>query len=228
MVPVVTLALLPDPVLSPDALERHRPALTALCRRMLGSAPAAEDAVQETLLRAWRAADRFEGRAELGTWLRRIARNVCLDELGARRPLVVASLDDGPAVADTVPAPAADPADTAVHADTVRLACALALALLPPRQRAVLVLCAVLDLRAGEAAAVLGTSKASVNSALQRARATLLAASASREAIDPALDVPRRAVLARYVAALAAGDVEALIELARDEAGPAAADALAA
>jgi RNA polymerase sigma-70 factor (ECF subfamily) len=204
---------------------------------MLGSPAGAEDAVQETLLRAWRGSHRFEGRAQLGTWLTRIARNVCLDELGARRPPVAASLDEDPDLAAGAPdgpagrPAAADPADVVVHAEQVRLACAVALALLPPRQRAALVLCAVLDLRASEAATVLGTSPAAVNSALQRARATLLAAQASPDAVDPALGAGGRALLVRYTEALTGGDVGALVALAREEGGagaPAAVDLLAA
>jgi RNA polymerase sigma-70 factor (ECF subfamily) len=198
---------------------------------MLGSAAEAEDAVQETLLRAWRAGHRFEGRAPLGAWLFRIARNVCLDELGraARSPRLVPLADaagsppDGaaeatrPALGD---AGAADPAAVVLHRETVRLACAVALQVLPPRQRAVLVLCVVLRVPAREAAQLLGTSVASVNSSLQRARATLLAADARPHAVDPLSDPDRRLLLRRYVTAFATGDARALAALALEEHGP--------
>jgi RNA polymerase sigma-70 factor (ECF subfamily) len=195
---------------------------------MLGSAAEAEDAVQETLLRAWRAGHRFEGRAPLGAWLFRIARNVCLDELGraARSPRLVPLADaagsppDGaaeatrPALGD---AGAADPAAVVLHRETVRLACAVALQVLPPRQRAVLVLCVVLRVPAREAAQLLGTSVASVNSSIQRARATLLATDAAPHAVEPALDAEGRVLLTRYVTALTTGDARGLVALALEE-----------
>ncbi len=220
------LTVVPPPLaarsVTGDVLEHHRPVLTAHCRRLLGSRWAAEDAVQETLLRAWRGGDRFQGRSQLGTWLLRIATNVCLDELsGGRRHGVPAAIEDVEDLAADPDArgPEADPADVAVRRETLRLACVVALRCLPPRQRAVLVLCRVLRLRASEAAELLGTSEASVNSALQRARASLLAADVGADAVDDVVDAPRRALLARYVAAFATSDVEALVGLALEEAG---------
>jgi RNA polymerase sigma-70 factor (ECF subfamily) len=219
------------PRLAATDLEQHRPALTGLCRRMLGSATGAEDAVQETLLRAWRAGHRFEGRAPLGAWLVRIARNVCLDELESttRRPRVVPLLDAagvlGPpadAIGDASGSGrphdlASDPATVVLHRETVRLACAVALQVLPPRQRAALILCVVLRLPASEAAHLLGSSVASVNSSIQRARATLLATDAAPHAVEPALDAEGRVLLTRYVTALTTGDARGLVALALEE-----------
>src|ERR687898_1201850 len=174
------------------ALERHRAELTGYCYRMLGSPFEAEDAVQDTMVRAWRAADRFEGRSSVRTWLYRIATNVCLDHLDGRkrraRPMDVAEsrvVEDGigsprPESDWVLPAPdgwaaptGADPADRAVAHESITLAFVAALAHLPPRQRAVLILREVLRWHADEVAALLDTTVASVNSALQRARATL-------------------------------------------------------
>src|SRR5438128_9642620 len=172
-----------------EELEQHRGELTGYCYRMLASPFEAEDAVQETLLRAWKSLDRFEGRASVRSWLYRIATNVCLDMLNGRerraRPM-----DLGPAqepVAEnlnTLPEatwiqPIPDPAEVAVERDTLRLAFVGALQHLPPRQRAALILCEVLHWKAAEVAELLDTSVASVNSALQRARATLAAGNLS-------------------------------------------------
>ena len=209
-------------------LEEHRRELTAYCYRMLGSPFEAEDAVQETFLRAWRSYDRFEGRAALRSWLYRIATNVCLDMVGSRerraRPM-----DLGPARepilenAAILPEatwiePIPDPADVAVDRETIRLALVAALQHLPPRQRAALILCEVLHWKASEVAELLETSVASVNSALQRARATLDKTDVSKTAAAPALDDADRELLGRYVQAFEAYDIEALTSLIHEDA----------
>src|ERR671937_1304101 len=167
-----------------NELEQYRGDLTGYCYRMLGSAFEAEDAVQETLLRALRGLDRFEGRTALRSWLYRIATNVCLDLLGSKerraRPMdlgpagapVLENLHERPETTWLEPIPA-DPADVAVERDTIRLAFVAALQHLPPRQRAVLILREVLRWHASEVAELLEASVPSVNSLLQRARATL-------------------------------------------------------
>ncbi len=178
-------------------LEAHRSELTAYCYRMLASPFEAEDAVQETFIRAWRSYDRFEGRAALRSWLYRIATNVCLDMLSGRerrarrwisgpsQAPVLANLNILPEttwiqpIPDGLVAPEGDPAEVAVARETIRLAFVAALQHLPPRQRAVLILCEVLRWKATEVAELLETSVASVNSALQRARATLEASKVS-------------------------------------------------
>ncbi len=207
-------------------LEEHRRELTAYCYRMLGSPFEAEDAVQETLLRAWRAHDRFEGRSALRSWLYRIATNVCLDMLGGRerraRPMdlgparepVAENLNMLPEVTWIEPTP--DPADEAVARETIRLAFVAALQHLPPRQRAVLILCEVLRWQASEVAELLETSVASVNSALQRARATLERADV--RATTSTLDEADADLLARYVAAFEAYDMDALTALIHEDA----------
>ena len=229
----------PDAVLDnehrPEELDRHRRELTGYCYRMLGSAFEAEDAVQETMLRAWRAADRFEGRSTLRSWLFRIATNVCLDMLRGRGRRAMA-MDLGPAgaadsyggttlaeqawispVPDATVAPGGDPAEVAEWRDTVRLAFVTALQQLPPRQRAVLILREVLGWQAAEVARLLDTTVASVNSALQRARATL--ASRRRELTwDPPVGADARNLLARYVDAFERYDVETLVSLLHEEA----------
>jgi RNA polymerase sigma-70 factor (ECF subfamily) len=217
-------------------LEQHRTELTGYCYRMLGSSFEAEDAVQETLVRAWRGFDRFEGRAAFRSWLYRIATNVCLDMLNGRerraRPM-----DLGPArepiaenlhtlpevtwiqpVPDGLVVPEGDPAEVAVARETIRLAFVAALQHLPPRQRAVLILCEVLRWQATEVAELLDTSVASVNSALQRARATLAAADVRAGEPAATLDAASRALLERYVAAFQDYDIEALTSLIQEDA----------
>jgi RNA polymerase sigma-70 factor (ECF subfamily) len=218
-------------------LEGHRVELTAYCYRMLGSGFEAEDAVQETLLRAWRSFDRFEARSSLRSWLYRIATNVCLDMLGGKerraRPMDLAS----PRTADAplgealpeatwiLPIPDGrvlsldgDPAEVAESRETIRLAFVAALQHLPPRQRAVLILREVLRWRASEVAELLDTSVASVNSALQRARSTLAATDLTvTEAVQP-MDEEQRELLARYVDAFERYDLESLTSLLREDA----------
>ena len=203
---------------------------------MLGSAFEAEDAVQETLVRAWRSFDRFEGRAALRSWLYRIATNVCLDMLNGRerraRPMDLgpARSPEGP-IGGTLPevtwiepipdgrvVPKGDPAEVAVARETVRLAFVAALQHLPPRQRAVLILCEVLRWKASEVAELLDTSVASVNSALQRARATLASRGVSATDPAPELDAAQRELLSRYVIAFERYDMDALTDLIREDA----------
>jgi RNA polymerase sigma-70 factor, ECF subfamily len=210
--------------LSLDGMEKHRGELVGFCYRMLGSPFEAEDAVQETLVRAWQNRDGFEGRASVRSWLYRIATNICLDmakspqrrarpmDLGPARAPVAENLNALPEATWLEPLP--DPADTAVERDTIRLAFVAALQHLSPKQRAVLILCEVLRWQATEVAELLQTSIASVNSALQRARATL--ASAKPEPADTReID---RALLQRYVAAFEAYDIEALTSLIHEDA----------
>jgi RNA polymerase sigma-70 factor, ECF subfamily len=228
-------SLTANPAAAEQQLEQHRRELTAYCYRMLGSPFEAEDAVQETLLRAWRSLDRFEGRAALRSWLYRIATNVCFDllngrerrarpmDLGPAREPVESNLNVLPEVTwiepvpDSVVAPEGDPADVAVAHETIRLAFVAALQHLPPRQRAVLILCEVLRWKAAEVAELLDTSVASVNSALQRARATLDSAEVGT---NPAaqLDDDASELLARYVEAFEAYDMEALTSLIHEDA----------
>jgi RNA polymerase sigma-70 factor, ECF subfamily len=216
-------------------LEQHRKELTGYCYRMLASPFEAEDAVQETLLRAWRGADRFEGRAALRSWLYRIATNVCLD-MARSRSRRATPMDLGPAQAPLAenlnipgeitwiqPIPdsamAADPGEVAVAHETIRLAFVAALQHLPARQRAVLILFEVLRWSAAEIAELLDSSVASVNSALQRARATLQARDISSEDDTAArIDDQRRELLARYVQAFRSYDVDALTQLLREDA----------
>jgi RNA polymerase sigma-70 factor (ECF subfamily) len=206
-------------------LEQYRRELTGYCYRMLGSAFDAEDAVQETMVRAWRSLDRFEGRSALKSWLYRIATNVCLDALAGRerraRPMdlgpaqepLLENLAELPEV--TWITPLATPDELAEQRDTLRLAFVAALQHLPPRQRATLILCEVLKWQASEAAELLETSVASINSALQRARATL----ATADTTAPAeLDDETRALLDRYVAAFEAYDIDRLTELLHEDA----------
>jgi RNA polymerase sigma-70 factor (ECF subfamily) len=177
---------------------------------MLGSSFDAEDAVQETLLRAWRAHGRFEGRASLRSWLYRIATNVCLDALGgaARRPVPVA---DVPEQVDDGGQP--DPSQSALTRERLRLAILAAVGNLPARQRTVLLLRDVLSWRASEVAELLGTTTAGVNSALQRARGALDAV--DLESLANATDERDRQLVERYLAAFADDDVDALVSLSR-------------
>ncbi len=215
-------------------LERYRAELTGYCNRMLGSPSEAEDAVQDTLVRAWRGLGRLERRARLRSWLYSIATNVCRDMLsgGARRASAwpPAGPDrDAEAVAGIGPyaggiaAPDADPAEIAARRDTVRRAFLAAFQHLPPRQRAALLLCEVLRWRAVEVAELLGTSAAAVRSALQRARATLAAVDAGAAGPARSLRPHERDLMARYVAAFVRDEVGELAALIRQDAmGPAA------
>ncbi|MEV8568363.1 sigma-70 family RNA polymerase sigma factor [Streptomyces sp. NPDC051322] len=218
-------------------LEGHRTELTGYCYRMLGSAFEAEDAVQDTMVRAWRSFDRFEGRSSLRSWLYRIATNVCLDmlkagskrarpmDLTAATPVAQAALNSRPEVTWLEPVPdgrvlpsVSDPAETAVERETIRLAFVAALQHLPPKQRAVLILREVLAWKASEVAELLETTVASVNSALQRARATLAESPpATTDSADP-LDEEQQKLLARYVAAFEGYDMQALTALLHEDA----------
>ncbi|MFJ2812448.1 sigma-70 family RNA polymerase sigma factor [Streptomyces sp. NPDC091279] len=220
-------------------LDKYRTELTGYCYRMLGSSFEAEDAVQDTMVRAWRSYGTFEGRSSLRSWLYRIATNVCLDMLSAGNkrarpmdlsdatPLARAALSPRPDTTWLEPMPDArvlpaveDPAEAAVAKESVRLAFMAALQQLPPKQRAVLILREVLAWRASEVAELLGTSVASVNSALQRARATL----AEREdkgagaAVSDPLDEEQQKLLERYVAAFEGYDMTALTALLHEDA----------
>jgi RNA polymerase sigma-70 factor (ECF subfamily) len=195
-----------------EELERHRPALTGYCHRMLGSPFDAEDAVQDTLVRAWRGMHRLERRAVLGAWLYRIATNVCVDMLQARARRAHERVDERLAAAG------GDPADLAAAHESLRHAFSAALWHLAPRQRAALILCEVLGWRASEAAELLGTSVGAVTSALQRARAALAAAGAGSAGPAPALGPTDRALLARYVGAFERHDVRGIVALVREDA----------
>jgi RNA polymerase sigma-70 factor (ECF subfamily) len=218
-----------------EQLEQYRVELTAYCYRMLGSVDA-EDAVQETFIRAWRAYDSFEGRSALRSWLYRIATNVCFDMLESRKrrarpmdlgpagePVVenlrtpdqlwIEPIPDGLVVPDT-----GDPADIVGARESIRLAFVAALQQLPARQRAVLILCEVLRWKAAEVAELLETSVASVNSALQRARATLAASTATQSTTVPSVEAADAELLERYVAAFEQYDMDALTELIREDA----------
>ncbi|HEU4383943.1 MAG TPA: sigma-70 family RNA polymerase sigma factor [Anaeromyxobacteraceae bacterium] len=215
-------------------LEAHRRALVGHCYRMLGSASEADDAVQETLLRAWRSLGGFDGRASLRTWLYRIATNVCLDALAdrSRRERPVAMGPPGTVHDDLLERPRShwlepipdmqalpadgDPAERAVLRQSIRLAFVAALQRLAPRQRAALLLAEVLGWPAAEIASALGTSVAAANSALQRARATL-AGSPPAEADLAELTHAQEALLERYVAAFERYDVDALAALLRED-----------
>lgn len=232
-----------EPALSPfsdgaeaDSLELYRRELTGYCYRMLGSAFEAEDAVQETMLRAVRAGQSFEGRSTFRSWLYRIATNVCLDQLRGRgrraSPVGLGppSAPDekflGPMLAEhrwvspvadcRVLSDYADPAEIAAQRETIRLAFVTALQALPARQRATLLLCQVLRFEAAEAAELLGTTTAAVNSSLQRARATLAGLQAERPTTNVRED--QAPLLARYVDAFERYDIAALLTLLHDDA----------
>jgi len=235
---------------SPDKLEEYRKELTGYCYRMLGSGSEADDAVQETMFRAWRAADGFEGRSSVRSWLYRIATNICLDmlrgrqrralpmDLGPASPPVESLLGD-PRPADIWVSPIADsrilpehgdPADIAVARDSVRLAFVTAMQHLPARQRAALLLCEVLKMPAAEAAATLDTSVPAVNSALQRARATLASVDSEASGDSGAFGssggsggsggsgVIDAGLLDQYVDAFQRYDMSALVNLLHDDA----------
>jgi RNA polymerase sigma-70 factor (ECF subfamily) len=233
---VTSVVMGPTDQLDPRLLE-HRRELTGYCYRMLGSSFDAEDAVQETMVRAWRGLADFEGRSALRSWLYRIATNVCLDQLsGRQRRALPMDLSGSPwqpvehSLAAKRPATAwvepvldrqvmpedADPAERAVVRESIRLAFVAALQHLPPRQRAVLILREVLRWKADEVAQLLDTTVASVNSALQRARATL--AEHGGELEPRPLDDEARALLEKYVDAFERYDMNAFVQLLHDDA----------
>lgn len=221
-------------------LEQYRPSLTGHCYRMLGSVVDAEDAVQEAMLRAWKGMDRFQGQSSLKTWLYRIATNVCLDMLSTseRRRVRPVDLSDSPGVVhdalvleqrprehwvepipDAMALPAAESCDPEEHAilrESIRLAFVAALQYLPPRQRAVLLLTQVLNWSAAEVAESLDMTVAAVNSALQRARATL--ATRNPAVVPRELSEEQMRLVARYVEAFERYDIAALTALLHEEA----------
>jgi RNA polymerase sigma-70 factor (ECF subfamily) len=220
----------------PEDLDQYRRELTGYCYRMLGSVFEADDAVQESMVRAWRNIGSFEGRSSLRSWLYRIATNVCLDMLRSRQRRALA-MDLGPSsTADNflgatlpehtwvTPMPDArvmpgddDPASVAATKESIRLAFVTALQHLPPKQRAVLILREVLRWQATEVAELLDTSVASVNSALQRARSTLANHDLERADVFD-VDPEQQALLARYVDAFERYDIPSLVMLLRDDA----------
>src|SRR5688572_12636793 len=215
-------------------LETHRSALTGHCYRMLGSPMDAEDAVQETMVRAWQSLDRFQGRSSVRTWLYRIATNVCLDALSSRsrraRPIeegpvgtIEDELETRPRThwlepipdAEALPADS-DPYELAALRQSIRLAFVAALQHLPPRQRAALILTEVLGWSAAEVAECLDTSAAAINSALQRARATLVSRNVTPSGDD--LSEEESTLLEQYVEAFHRYDVDGLVALLREDA----------
>jgi RNA polymerase sigma-70 factor, ECF subfamily len=218
-------------------LEEHRRELNAYCYRMLGSSFEAEDAVQDTMVRAWKNIDRFEGRAALRTWLYRIATNVCLDmiagrerrarpmDLGPAREPVIGNLATLPEVTwiepipdDSVMPDGGDPAEVALARESIKLAFVAALQHLPAQQRAVLILREVLRWKATEVAELLETSVAAVNSSLQRARATIDASEITQSDGPAPMDAAQRELLARYVDAFERYDIESLTKLLHEDA----------
>jgi len=215
-------------------LEQHRTALTGHCYRMLGSVGDADDAVQETMVRAWRSLDRFDERSSLRTWLTRIATNTCLDALSDRsrreRPMesgplgtIDDTLEERPRTHWLEPIPDAkaipadgDPAEQIILKQSIRLAFVAALQHLPPKQRAALILTEVLGWSAAEVATTLDTTTASINSALQRARATL--ATRPLDDAPAALPAAHIALVDRYVTAFERYDVDALVALLTEKA----------
>ncbi|HEX3786323.1 MAG TPA: sigma-70 family RNA polymerase sigma factor [Pseudonocardiaceae bacterium] len=221
-------SLVADPI--NGEFENHRRALTGYCYRMLGSGFEAEDAVQETMVRAWRGSDNLHSPGALRSWLYRIATNVCLSMLTEpqrrARPMGLgpsstadSELDAGlpeqawvsPIQDDRVLCAEGDPAELAVSRESIRLAFVAALQHLPPRQRAVLILREVLRWRAAEVAELLDTTVASVNSALQRARATL--ETVEPDNTGPMPEAEQRALLDGYVTAFQNYDIDALVQL---------------
>ena len=219
-------------------MEQYRKELTAYCYRMLGSGFEAEDAVQETYVRAWRSFDSFEGQSAVRSWLYRIATNVCLDMLnGSQRRARPMDLSDassadstlGPPLSETawvqpipdgqvMSAEGGDPAELALERDSVRLAFVAALQHLPPKQRAVLILREVLRWKAAEVAELLDTTVASVNSALQRARSTLADSEVSDGGSFQPMDEAQQALLSRYVEAFESYDMDSLAALLQEDA----------
>ncbi|SCD97316.1 RNA polymerase, sigma subunit, ECF family [Streptomyces sp. DvalAA-14] len=211
---------------------QFRPELLAHCYRMLGSVQDAEDLVQETYLRAWRAYDGFEGRSSLRFWLYRIATSACLTALDhhSRRfvPAGLSTASDDPTGplnpagleipwVQPLPDIPPDPAAVVASRGSVRLALIVALQQLPPKQRVVLILRDVLAWRAAEVAKLLDTSTAAVNSALQRARAQLEQIAPAEDDISDSLDGENRLLLDRYAKAFENADVDALLHLLRED-----------
>ena len=229
-----TIAQAPDADLG-RLLDAHRADLVGYCYRMLASPFEAEDAVQETMLRAWKAYDKFEGRAAMRTWLHRIATNVCLDmlrskqhrarpmDLGPAREPIEANLKTLPEVTwiepipDTLVASDPGPEQSAMAKESVRLAFVAALQHLPAKQRAALILCEVMSWKAAEVAELLEMSVAGVNSALQRARATLKTGDVD-ESRATIVDEKKRDMLKRYVEAFERYDVSLLTDVIRADA----------
>jgi RNA polymerase sigma-70 factor (ECF subfamily) len=216
-------------------LDEHRVDLTAYCYRMLASPFEAEDAVQETMLRAWKGYASFEGRAAMRTWLHRIATNVCLDflrskqhrlrpmDLGPAREPIEANLKMLPEVTwiepipDRLVASGPGPEESAVGRESVRLAFVAALQHLPPKQRAALILCEVMNWTAAEVAELLEMPVAGVNRALQRGRATLKSGDVTADRAE-VLDSAKRDMLERYVEAFERYDVSLLTKVIREDA----------